>query len=148
MDDSDFYTLTGYRMRMEHRVTEAMEDYLEMIYRTEKSQQAVRVGTLAEHLHVQPSSVSRMLIRLRQDGFLQYEKYGLVSMTQKGREMGEYLLWRHDVLQRFFCRLNGTADELSQVEQVEHFMQPQTVRNLEKILPLIPCEEIQKNHLN
>ena len=37
------------------------------------------------------------------------------------------------MLHRFFCKLNGTDNELTQVEQVEHFMSEETVRNLERL---------------
>ena len=46
---------------------------------------------------------------------------------------GEYLLHRHQILHRFFCALNGTEDELEQVEKVEHFMSRETMENLEKL---------------
>lgn len=130
MEPTGFRTPAGYREDM--RMTEAMEDYLEMVYRAEGG--VIRVGDLAAHLHVRPSSASRMAVKLAENGFLKYEKYGLLRMTERGRAMGAYLLWRHEVLQRFFCKLNGTQDELTQVEQVEHFMSEATVRNLERLI--------------
>ena len=37
------------------------------------------------------------------------------------------------MLQAFFCTLNGTADELEQVEKIEHFMDRRTVENLDRL---------------
>ncbi len=133
MGQTEFRTLTGYRQAEDKNMTEAMEDYLEMIYRTEGDGGIIRVSDLAAQLHVRPSSASRMVTKLAEGGFLRYEKYGVIRMTEAGRAMGEYLLWRHDVLHRFFCKLNGTDNELTQVEQVEHFMSEETVRNLERL---------------
>lgn len=134
MEESGFRTLTGYRQQYDHGMTEAMEDYLEMIYRTEGGGDVIRMSELAARLHVRPSSASRMVAKLAETGFLRYEKYGVIHMTEEGHAMGKYLLWRHGVLSRFFCRLNGTENELVLVEQIEHFMDERTVRNLAALL--------------
>ena len=63
-----------------------------------------------------------------------FEKYGLIQPTEKGWSVGRWLLHRHEVLHRFFCMLNGSTDELELVEQVEHYLNEGTVRNLEGLL--------------
>lgn len=128
----EFYTQKGYQ-RQHGGLTETMEDYLEMICRCEEDTGYVRMQRLAERLHVQPSSASKMASKLRALGYLEFEKYGLVTMTEKGRALGQALRRRHDILHRFFCLVNGTTDELEQVEQVEHFIHPETVDNLERL---------------
>lgn len=128
----EFYTQTGYQ-RQHGGVTDTMEDYLEMICRCEKEVGYVRMNQLAESLHVRPSSASKMVGKLKELGYLDFERYGLVTMTAQGRAAGMALLRRHDILHRFFCLLNGTQDELEQVEQVEHFIRPETVDNLERL---------------
>jgi len=50
-----------------------------------------------------------------------------------GRAMGHYLLYRHDVPHRFLCMLNHSSNELEQVEQIEHFGDPRTIQNLERL---------------
>ena len=114
----EFHTLKGYQMHNVGEVTESMEDYLEMIGRCMEEHGYVRVGALADKLNVRPSSVSKMVGRLRELGLVQFEKYGLITLTKKGDEIAAYLLWRHDVLLRFFQRLNHTGGQLSLVEQV------------------------------
>ena len=134
----EFHTLKGYQMHNVGEVTESMEDYLEMIGRCMEEHGYVRVGALADKLNVRPSSVSKMVGRLRELGLVQFEKYGLITLTKKGDEIAAYLLWRHDVLLRFFQRLNDTGGQVSLVEQVEHFMDQETVRNLERLLDAFP----------
>lgn len=141
MSDSfgtEFHTLKGYQMHNGGEITESMEDYLEMIGRCMEEHGYVRVGTLADKLNVRPSSVSKMVGRLRELGLVQFEKYGLITLTKKGDDIADYLLWRHDVLLHFFQRLNHTDGQLSLVEQVEHFMDQETVRNLERLLAAFP----------
>lgn len=145
--DEEFRTLNGYRRQRVSRMTESMEDYLEMIFRMTSrtdtagqdgiagNRMAVGVNEIAAKLHVRPSSASKMTGKLREQGWVTFEKYGQIRLTEQGRERGEYLLWRHNVLSEFFRRLNHSEGELRQVEQIEHFLDEQTIRNLEKLIP-------------
>ena len=132
-ESREFYTLKGYRLQNGGDITEAMEDYLEMICRHIQENGYIRIHFLAEQLHVLPSSASKMVGKLREMGLVEFEKYGLIIPTERGMAVGRYLLWRHDVLHRFFRLLNHSDCQLEQVEKVEHFMSRETMENLEKL---------------
>lgn len=132
MEERDgFYTFKGYQKNGEAALTTAMEDYLEMIFRVLQHGQRVRVGELSRVLHVKPSSVSKMVRQLNEAGYISARRYGVISLTEKGQEAGAYLLYRHEVIQRFLRALNGTPDELEQTEKIEHFLSRTTVENLD-----------------
>lgn len=133
-DAKGFYTMKGYQINEEAELTPAMEDYLEMICRLMESHSVVRLGEVAEGLHVKPSSASKMIRLLSDTGYIDAEKYGCILLTKKGRQAGDYLLYRHDVLQRFLCKLNGSDDELEQVEKIEHFLDKRTITNLDLLI--------------
>ncbi len=128
---SDFYTLKGYQLNENTQITSSMEDYLEMICRIRKTQDIVRINELADMLHVKPSSSSKMVNNLKYLGLVEFERYGYIKPTAKGEELGEYLLYRHDVLNEFLCLINGSEDETEQVEKIEHFLNEKTIRNIE-----------------
>ena len=132
-EQSGFYTLKGYQLQQNGPVTEAMEDYLEMICRLLQDRESVRVGDLSRMLHVKPSSVTKMIQHLCLSGYLRAEKYGEICLTEKGSAAGEYLLYRHGVVHRFLCALNGTDNELEQAEKIEHFFNRTTIENLERL---------------
>ncbi len=132
--DEDFYTLKGYERKNTGLVTKSMEDYLEMICRHCGQSSYVRVNFLATQLHVHPSSASKMALQLKKRGLVEFERYGQIRPTELGRRMGEYLLHRHEVLHRFFCLLNRSDNEVEQVEQIEHFINAQTVENLDALI--------------
>lgn len=131
---AEFHTLKGYRLQNSEEITESMEDYLEMICRHMQENGYIRINFLAEKLNVRPSSASKMVNKLKDLDLVKFEKYGLITLTRRGGEIGHYLLWRHDLLHRFFCLLNHSACELEQVEQVEHYMNKETLDNLEKLV--------------
>lgn len=133
-----FYTLKGYTLIEHGLLTAAMEDYLEMICRMgqegQEGQEVVRVSALAAALHVQPSSASKMAGNLRAQGLVHFPRYGCISLTETGRQLGQYLLRRHDLVHRLLCEINGSGGELEECEKIEHFLSPRTVENLEGFL--------------
>lgn len=134
MKKSEFYTLVGYRRQNHPMLTEAMEDYLEMMMRMKESGTEITVKQLADKLNVQPSSVSKMINRMSKDTFVDREKYGQIELTKDGLELGRYLLWRHFILERFLKMLNQDDYKLEQVEKLEHFIDDITLENLNRLL--------------
>ena len=127
--ERDFYTVRGYeRLRQEDRsVTPTMEDYLEMIYRLSKDRGFTRIGDLAGALHVQPPSASKMVQKLAEVSFLNYEKYGVIELTAQGRELGEYLVKRHETIERFLRFIGASKSVLEETEKIEHNLGTETV---------------------
>ena len=140
---NDFYTQKGYELHSTDDLTASMEDYLEMICRLLLTEQVVRVNQLAHMLHVKPSSASKMVKNLKDLGYLLSEKYGYIRLTDKGRKAGDYLLFRHDILNRFLCMINESEDELEQVEKIEHFINEKTIYNIENFLKIHEKEKRQ-----
>ncbi|MCL2619099.1 MAG: metal-dependent transcriptional regulator [Defluviitaleaceae bacterium] len=133
-ESDKFYTFKGYAMMENSMVTASMEDYLEMIYRIHSADEAVRIGSLAESLNVKPSSATKMVGSLKEHGLVLSEKYGYITLTDLGKELGRYLVFRHDILHSFLCHINRSQNELEQVEKIEHFFNKETVLNIQKLL--------------
>lgn len=127
----DFRTVRGYQVlnQQEGQLTSALEDYLEMTYRICVANSYARVGKLSEMLHVKPSSASKMISKLAELGYLEYDKYDVIKLTEKGQEYGKYLLYRHQVIERFL-NLIGCSNPLEETELIEHSLGPETIENL------------------
>ncbi len=136
-----FYTLKGYMLMDHGLVTSSMEDYLEMICRMSESAEVVRISALAEALHVKPPSASKMAGNLRARDLIRLPKYGCITLTDTGRELGKYLIRRHDLVNALLCLINRSENELEEAEKIEHFFSPRTVMNLEGFLRQIPQGE-------
>lgn len=130
---SEFYTLTGYKLKNHYMLTEAMEDYLEMIYRNGNT---ITVKSLSTLLNVRPSSVSKMATKLKNLGYINFETYGDISLTKNGTKIGEYLLWRHSILEKLLRYINKDEFCLEQVERIEHFVDDITLKNIELFLEI------------
>ena len=141
----EFYTVRGYQLLEQHKIqlTPSLEDYLEMIYRRIHEDGSVRAVALAEWLNVQPPSVSKMLHRLAQLKLIEYQKYGVIAMTEQGREIGKYLLWRHNTVHRFLhlLREGSGKDSLEEAELVEHGFSRDTMDYLSKLSGFLESRE-------
>jgi len=117
----------------EIKLTESMEDYLEMFYRIVKKQGYIRPVDLSEAIKVRPSSVTRMIRKLNAAGFITYEKYRNIALTLKGIRYGKFLVWRDETLKEFFRLVNAGTGLEEQIEGIEHYLTPATmgiIRNL------------------
>lgn len=131
MNNEKFHTVRGYQlMEQSNRLlTPAMEDYLEMIYRYSQQEGYIRINKLAEQLNVKASSASRMVQRLGELRMLKYERYGIITLTEKGRQIGSFLLTRHTIIESFL-RTIGSGDNLYETELIEHNISLETLRNI------------------
>lgn len=137
MDDR-FHTVRGYEMQgyNKKQLTPAMEDYLEMIYRYSLKEPYIRINLLARFLNVKDPSASKMVKKLGDLGLVNYEKYEMVTLTEKGRESGAFLLNRHCILENFFV-LIGCSDALVQAELMEHFITVETAQNIQIVFDFL-----------
>lgn len=133
--DEEFYTARGYEIAAgEDGLTPSMEDYLEMIYRLSRETGYTRVNDLASSLNVQPPSVSSMIQKLKEKSLLNYEKYGMIHLTEQGKKLGKYFIDRHNTIKEFLTLLQATENLQRDVETMEHYF---SVNNYEVIAALV-----------
>ena|SRR5699024_3397359 len=100
-----------------------MEDYIEQIYNLIKMKGYARVSDIAEALEVHPSSVTKMVQKLDRDGFLLYERYRGLVLTDKGTKIGEKLAFRHELLEQFLEIIGVDSENIyDDVEGIEHHL--------------------------
>ena len=90
-----------------HTVSEQMQEYLETSYRLEEAGELARTGEIAKHLHVAPPSVTDMIQKLEKAGYVEYEPYKGVVLTESGRALGRRQLEKHRIMQAFLQEVCG-----------------------------------------
>jgi len=120
-------------------LTEAMEDYLEAIYRLRREQEVVRVKDIADLVGVKMPSVSAALGALRDRGMIAHEPYGAVVLTDEGRRTAEFLFRRHQALTAFLRDILGLDQTQAETEAcgIEHALSPEALRRLLALLDFI-----------
>lgn len=105
-----------------------MEDYLEKIYELIKGKGYARVSDIAAELSLQPSSVTKMVQKMAEVGYIHYERYRGLVLTELGASVGEAMKDRHAMLDELLTLL-GVDEEARKVdvEGIEHHLSPNTV---------------------
>ena len=116
--------------------SQSAEDYLERILELVQETGQARVMDIATSLNVRQASVTNMVKKLCEMGYVDHEKYkrGLV-LTEKGQEVALKIQRRHETLSSFFSMLK--LDEETQrrdIEGIEHHLSRGTVRALEDLV--------------
>ena len=111
----------------EGRMTPACENYLMKIHElSDGGRDPVRIRDLSSSLGVTPSSASRMATAMCADGYVNFRRYGYITLTEKGAERGRYMRDRLATVRDYLARLNGEAGE-EEAENVAHCLSPATV---------------------
>ena len=82
--------------------------------------------------------MTRVAQKLAGLGFLDYQKYGLIQLTEKGKSAGLFLLNRHQVIENFL-RIIGVEEELilQDTEMIEHHLSLNTVHKIKQLYQFI-----------
>ncbi len=108
--------------------SQSAEDYLERIHELFEEKGYARVVDIASSLKVKQASVTSMVQKLAEAGYLKYEKYRGLILTDKGREVARKIQNRHETLSRFFSLLGLSAEtQREDIEGIEHHLSPETV---------------------
>lgn len=120
----------------DHALTRAGEDYLEAIYRlsTEggSADGSVRSVDVAEQLGVSKASVNKALSMLKETDMVAQNRYGRVTLTEKGRRYAA-VVWRaHRALRTFLESDLGVEQEVADQEAclMEHVLSEDTMERL------------------
>src|SRR6476660_7134617 len=118
--------------------TDRMEDYLEVIYELVEQKGYATTVDISIYLNVSSPSVTKMTQRLDETGYLKYEKYRGIRLTDEGVRIAQNIRNRHGLLAEFF-KMIGVDEESanSDAEGIEHHLHPETIKRLEDFMNVI-----------
>ena len=103
------------------------EDYLEKILMLNERLGYARSMDIASELKVSKPSVSIAVKKLREDGYVEMDNNGHISLTPEGRRIAERIYDRHKVLSALLRKL-GVSDETAALDacKMEHVVSDET----------------------
>ena len=118
-------------MAVPNKPSQSAEDYLERIHELIESKGNAHVADIAQSLNVGQPSVTSMVQKLADEGYLRYEKYRSLTLTDEGRVVAEKIRNRHAVLASFFTLFDLDDDtQARDIEGIEHHLSSDTLNTL------------------
>ena len=115
-------------------IHESAEDYLEAILRLSHKGDEVRSVDIASMLSVSKPSVSHAMKLLREDGYIAMDRYGTITLLEKGALIANRIYERHRVLADML-EMIGVAPEVAMADacKVEHDLSDETFNRIKEI---------------
>lgn len=120
-------------------ISASLEDYLEVIFHLEESSRVARAKDIAKQLGVQCASVTGALKALANRGLINYSPYSHVTLTTEGRNIGQDIVHRHDILREFFMSTLQLDLERAEANacRIEHLIDSIAVDRLTQFLKFL-----------
>ncbi len=110
------------------------EDYLKAIFNLETVRGTeVKPQAISDKLQITPASVSEMMRKLSDKKLVNYAPYKGVSLTQKGRSIGQNMVRRHRILEMYLHQVLGyTWDKVhEEADRLEHAASDTLIQKME-----------------
>lgn len=110
-------------------IHESSENYLETILVLNKRSGQVRSIDIANEMDFSRPSVSNAMKKLRENGFINIDEDGFITLTASGKEIAEKIYERHQNLAKFFISI-GVKEEtaFNDACKIEHVISEDSYR--------------------
>jgi len=115
----------------------ADENYLKAVFHLSGDNAApVTTGLLAEYLNVSAASVTDKMKRLKEKGYVQYQKSRGVLLSKEGRTIALSVIRKHRLWEQFLVQvLSFRWDEVHEIaEQLEHIDSDELIERIDHYL--------------
>ncbi|MBW1900187.1 MAG: metal-dependent transcriptional regulator [Deltaproteobacteria bacterium] len=114
------------------RLSESLEDYLEVILGLEKTKKVARAKDIAERMGVQRGSVTSALKSLKEKGLINYEPYSFVTLTEMGKRIAEEITLSHNELKHLLLNVLKIDEETAEATacRMEHAIDKKSLDRL------------------
>ena len=120
-------------------IPESYEDYLKAIYLISKNNKGGWVSNkkISDFLRVRPASVSNMLHKLRERGYINWSPRSSLRLTENGKKKALAIVHYYNQLYEFFINVLNVKDKRIIQEaccKIEHLMTPEVSTSLDNFL--------------
>nr|MBN1228793.1 metal-dependent transcriptional regulator [Anaerolineae bacterium] len=117
-------------------ISKEREDYIKTIYHLQQDESPVRTTTIARAMKVEPASVTGVIKRLAELGYLDHQPYKGVSLTELGEKIALEVIRHHRLIELYLIEALGYEwDEVhDEAERLEHAVSFKFIERIEKAL--------------
>lgn len=126
-------------------LTASSENYLKAISQIVKENKAARVKDVSKLMGIGASSVSEALKSLAEKELINYQPYGIITLSEKGESIAESINSRHEIICNFLenvLLVNKNIDE--NASKIEHGVSEEVLEKFVRFLEFMQtcsCKE-------
>ena len=130
-------------------LSENTEDYLEAIFQISNGKGRVRITDIAEKLGIKNPSVTQQIQKLSSLGLVLHESYGNVTLTKKGRLIGQKIDRRHTLFMQFLKAILFIPSKTAEDEacRFEHAVSKKTVESFQLLSDFLSQDSIREKYI-
>lgn len=115
------------------KIQESAENYLESILILYKQKGHVRSIDIVNYLEFSKPSVSVAMKNLRENGFIEMDSSGFITLTAEGLKIAETMYERHTFLTKWLISL-GVDEDIAKEDacRMEHTMSPESFEAIKR----------------
>ncbi len=111
------------------KIRKSAEDYLETMLILKEKHGYIRSVDIAEHLNVTKPSVSYAVKNLRENGYIEMDRSGFITLNESGMKIASEIYNRHKILTNLFTMMGVDPDTaMSDACKVEHCISDETFK--------------------
>lgn len=117
------------------KIYESAENYLEVILVLQERLSAVRSIDIVNELGFSKPSVSIAMKRLRENGYIDMQSDGHITLTEAGLQIANKVYGRHRLLMQFFIHL-GVSEAAADADacKIEHDLSEETYEKIKEFM--------------
>lgn len=116
------------------KIQESAENYLETILILKNKNGAVRSIDIANELGFSKPSVSVAMKNLRENGYIEVDSSGYITLLDSGRQIAEKIYERHTTLSKWLVSLGVDAKTAADDAcRIEHIISSESFEAIKKI---------------
>lgn len=114
---------------------ESQEDYLEKILQISQKKDSVHAIDIAKEMNFSKPSVSIAMNKLKENGYIEINKNGNITLTPSGLDIAKKTLEKHLLITRLLVRL-GVSEETAKIDacRMEHDISDETWDVIKKFM--------------
>lgn len=122
----------------ESNLSETTENYLKRIYILIQAEGKARTSDIARLMGRSLSSVSEAVKRMAEEGYLNYEKYGKITLTEEGNRIAESVHNNYSVIHDLLQTL-GLPQKIAMEDacSMEHSVSKVTIDTISKFVDFV-----------
>ncbi|ASO06030.1 MULTISPECIES: metal-dependent transcriptional regulator [Arenibacter] len=116
--------------------TKAKENYLKALYHLHLKNEEISLSELGRNLELSKPTVNNMVKKMHQNGWVKYEKYKPIKLTNEGRKNAVLVIRKHRLSEMFLSQIMGFGwEEVHDIaEELEHIKTENLFDRMDELL--------------